>query len=87
MFSDKDTAAIEETVTFDASASRDPDGDIVNYIWDFGDGEISETTDPSATYAYSVPGTFIISLTAVDDGGETATNEASLIFVRVNPPV
>jgi serine protease AprX len=42
-------------VTFDASASTDPDGDIVAYEWNFGDGSpVVTTSTPTITHTYSV---------------------------------
>lgn len=55
------------TVAVDASASTDPDGTIVDFDWNFGDG----TTDSGATasHVYATAGSFVITLTVTDDGG------------------
>jgi len=55
------------TVDFDASASQDPDGTIVSYAWDFGDGSTGSGLEPS--YAYSAPGVYMVTLTVVGDFG------------------
>ncbi len=39
----------------------------LSYIWDFGDGNTSNGTNPNNTY--SAPGTFDVSLTVIDDLG------------------
>jgi PKD repeat protein len=38
---------VNETITFNASFSDDPDGTIENYEWDFGDGNITNITEPN----------------------------------------
>src|SRR5437879_7671608 len=43
------TAPTGTTITFDASASRDPDGTIVSYSWNFGD----RITPTAATTSHS----------------------------------
>jgi hypothetical protein len=55
---------VGQRVTFDASHSYDPDGDIVSYVWDFGD----ETAGSGMTsnHVYSWPGLFNVSLTVMD---------------------
>jgi PKD repeat protein len=61
-----------QPVTFDASASTDPDGTIVAYEWNFGDGtDPVVTTDPIIDRAYTVvrPTVFGWSVTVVDDAG------------------
>jgi glucose/arabinose dehydrogenase len=62
------------TVTFDGTASSDPDsGDTLTYIWDFGDATAStETTAATVTHVYSAPGTFTATLTVRDSHGATS---------------
>ncbi|MCB1186882.1 PQQ-binding-like beta-propeller repeat protein [bacterium] len=63
------------TVSFDASASSDADGNIVQYEWDpDGDGSFEESGGAaSCTYTYPERGTYIALLRVTDDRGATAT--------------
>jgi len=56
------------TVTFDASSSYDPDGTIVSYDWDFGDGSTGK--GKVVTYTYDKEGTFSVRLIVTDDKGK-----------------
>jgi PKD repeat protein len=58
-----------ETVTFNASQSYDPDGIIVSYMWNFGDGTVITEPDPLATHVYTKDGTYNVTLTVKDDDG------------------
>src|SRR5690606_33483302 len=58
-------------VSFDASGSEDPDGEIVSYEWDFGDGNSGEGAVVSHTF--EEPGSYEVTLTVTDDQGATGT--------------
>jgi PKD repeat protein len=60
-----------QAISFDATGSRDPDGTIVAYAWDFGDGVAG--TGASAAHAYAAPGTYAVRLTVTDHAGQRAT--------------
>jgi hypothetical protein len=48
-FSPED-AIVDEAVVFDSTSSYDPDGEIIRYNWDFGDGNIAELEIVSHSY-------------------------------------
>ena len=77
-----------DTVTFDASASCDPDpeGHIMEYIWNFGDsgdGNITTTTDAMITHSYATEGYYLVSLTVTDDKG--AAGQVSRLITVTAP--
>ncbi len=77
-------AQIGATVTFNATASSDPDGSIARYEWDLDGNGIYETdagTSPTTTQSYMTPGTRTIRLRVTDDDGAAATDADSL---RIN---
>ncbi|WP_196139555.1 PKD domain-containing protein [Aliikangiella sp. G2MR2-5] len=51
--------------------SNDPDGSIVSYQWQFGDGAESTVQNPSHTFAQS--GTYTVTLLVEDNNGQTGT--------------
>lgn len=55
--------------------SNDPDGTIVSYAWNLGDGTTSVVASPSVTYAAA--GAFAITLTVTDNTGLTGTATAT----------
>ncbi|MBC7129396.1 MAG: PKD domain-containing protein [Thermoplasmatales archaeon] len=71
-----------DTITF-ADRSTDEDGEIVNYTWDFGDGNESYAQNP--THKYADNGTYIVRLTVRDDRNATSSTQ-QIIEVRNKPP-
>ena len=70
-------------VTFDAGASSDPDGEIIDFAWDFGDGNTG--SGEIVTHTYQAPGAFRPRLTVTDDRGarDVVTDPLILVF---SPP-
>lgn len=63
-----------ERVAFSATGTTDPDGEIVLYHWDFGDGTgITVSTMRRIHHEFKKAGLYTIVLTAIDDGGKSAT--------------
>ncbi|MBE0519971.1 Ig-like domain repeat protein [Candidatus Bathyarchaeota archaeon] len=62
-----------ETITFDASASYDPDGNIISYKWDFGDGNITVVKTPTIMHSYLDCGDYSVTLKVTDNSNLTDT--------------
>jgi len=76
---------IGQRVTFDAHESFSLDGSIVNYHWDFGDGNTTDTTKSKITHSYTTSSKYTVTLTATDNHGEN--NSMSKIITVKKPPV
>lgn len=65
------------TITLNGSGSSDPDGTIVNYHWNFGDGtSLGTGSVPSANHSYAAVGTYSVTLTVTDNSGALANDTA-----------
>ena len=73
------------SATFDASASVDPNGTIVSYAWDFGDGSTGSGASVSHTFAQD--GTFTVSVTVTDNDGLTDSATFTVNVTNVAPVV
>jgi len=72
-----------ETVFFN-STSFEPDGVILNYTWDFGDGNHSYTR--KTTHHYTEDRTYFIQLNVTDDDGDTDTIQDTILVSPNYPP-
>ncbi len=71
-------------VSFSSAGSSDPDGTIVSYAWDFGDGGTSTAANPTHTFATT--GTFNVTLTVTDDGGATGNDATTATISDTTAP-
>lgn len=72
------TADAGSAVAFDASASLDPDGNITQYRWSFGDGSSHASNGTAASHSYSRPGVYVVELWVTDELGATESSTMSL---------
>lgn len=92
---DRDEAYAGEEFTFDAQSSSDPDGQVTEWRFDFGDGTQTTVTDDDAArvkHAYARGGEYIVTVTVVDDGdgeglGERTDEDAVHVAVDERMPV
>jgi len=75
------------TVLLDATGSRDPDGEIVDYEWSItrpdGTARTPDCVDcPRTRFRPNATGRFAITVTVTDDDGATATDT---LYVNVSP--
>jgi len=64
------------TVTFDASGSSDPDGDALNFRWEFGDGTTG--SGQRTTHTFQSPGQYRVLLAVVDAWGAVAYDSVAI---------
>jgi PKD repeat protein len=72
------------TCGFDGSSSSDPDGTIISYSWNFGDGTLG--SGPTASHTYAAVGTFTVALIVTDNAGVTGAQSKNVTVVSI-PPV
>jgi len=69
----------KEQVTLDGSGSKDPDGNIVSYVWTEGGLQIAIGVKPTVTLS---TGTHSITLKVTDDGGLTDTDTVTIKVLK-----
>ena len=73
------TALINDIISLDASDSYDPDGDILQFTWDFGDGRKDSREKP--LQIYTKPGQYTVTLGVTDTKNASSTAKHT-IYVK-----
>jgi len=72
-----------EPVSFDASGSHDPDGAVIYYLLDFGDGSTSNSN--KALHTYTQDGAYKVRLTVRDNRGAESVLEETIDVEDLDP--
>ena len=75
---------VDSEITFNGSLSYDPDGYIISWEWDFGDGSNGE--GEMATHSYLIAGIYTVILTVTDNKGATNDSESFVLVIQPNRP-
>jgi len=75
------TICAGDIVLFDGGATIDPEGGLIKFIWDFGDGTTAEGMNPSKTYKKG--GIYRVTLFVKDDSGLECNSDADFLIVTV----
>ena len=76
-----------QTITFDASASHDPYGNITYYQWDMGDGSYVNTTQRTVTHSYDESGNYNVGLTVTGSNDDMSSITQEIIVQQSAPPI
>lgn len=78
--------AVGETIKLMALGAYDPNGEIVLYQWNFGNGKTAVFTSAIARYTYSRAGAYVVTLKVIDSGGKSATASVTVQVGIVEEP-
>jgi chitodextrinase len=76
---------VNQTITFNASYSYDPDYDVISYYWSFGDGTTS--TGKIATHVYTAPREYNVILTVTDSHGKSGSDLTLASVIEASKPL
>ena len=71
-----------ETATFTATGTAGVNHRITQFSWNFGDGSaVVRTSNASVSHTFTTPGSYVVTVTATDDLGQTAISSATVVVV------
>jgi PKD repeat protein len=74
-----------DAASFSSAASVDPNGSIVSYDWDFGDG--TAASGVAVNHVFAQDGVFVVRVTTTDNDGLTGTASLTVSVANVAPVV
>jgi len=77
------TTFARNNTAFSAYRCFDPDGDIADHVWEFGDGMVGRGI--TLTHEYQHPGIFTVTLSIFDNLGARAMDELTVTVVNYPP--
>ena len=80
---DKTSVFAEESIQFSGDESYDPEGDALDYLWDFGDGQTSSLKSPQ--HSWAEPGNYVVSLTVEDGNGQEGKETKNIEIKALGP--
>ncbi|MFK7812508.1 MAG: ThuA domain-containing protein [Maribacter sp.] len=85
MIVDKTSGKLPLTINASVEA-HDRENDAINYIWDLGNGETKETTEPKISHTYAEVGEYKISVEVKDAGGESVKSSSTSVVAGNSRP-
>jgi PKD repeat protein len=76
------SGGVGQNIQFDGSGSSDPDGNMLTYAWNFGDGQLG--SGPMPVHVYLLANTYLVTLTVTDDGSPNLSASATTSATVVN---
>ena len=81
--SDKNSVFTQEAIQFSGDDSYDPEGDALDYLWDFGDNQTSSLKSPQ--HGWDEAGRYTVTLTVEDGNGQEGTSSKSIEIKSLGP--
>jgi hypothetical protein len=78
-----DTAETGDPVAFDGDRTTDPDGQLMTYSWSI-DGQVLDVENPWLSVSFAHPGTHVVTLTATDTTGASATATHTIVLTGID---
>jgi PKD repeat protein len=73
--------SVGASINFDGTGSSDPDGDVLTYAWDFGDGGTGTGSTPA--HAYAAEGVYNVTLVVTDPDGLSDDDATTATIIAV----
>src|SRR5918998_196649 len=75
------------TVAFSSAGTTDPDGDDLQYRWDFDANGRVDSKEPNPTFTYRRDGVYLAHLNVIDEHGRRASNYVRILVGNQEPDV